>query len=204
MLGYYNYTVFLTYIGLISGVSGIALAYEGNIQWAVLCLLFSGFCDMFDGKIARTKKDRTDDEMAFGVQIDSLCDIVCFGVLPAVIAFASGATEKWQIASAALFVLCGVIRLGYFNVTEENRRRSTDARRSEYSGLPITASAIALPLLMCFSKQIGSALPFAVSLLLTLLAVCYITPLNVKKPGLWGGALLLAAGLAVFIVIVIL
>lgn len=102
MLGYYNYTVFLTYIGLISGVSGIALAYEGNIQWAVLCLLFSGFCDMFDGKIARTKKDRTDDEMAFGVQIDSLCDIVCFGVLPAVIAFASGATEKWQIASAAL------------------------------------------------------------------------------------------------------
>lgn len=204
MLGFYNYTVYLTYIGLISGVAGIALAFEGDVHGAVMCLLFSGLCDMFDGKIARTKKDRTDDEKGFGVQIDSLCDIVCFGVLPAVISFAAGATEKWQIAAAAVFVLCGVIRLGYFNVTEENRRHSTDAKRSVYSGLPITASAIALPALMCFSKQIGSALPFAVSLLLTLLAVCYITPLNVKKPGLWGGVLLLAAGIAVFIVIAIL
>lgn len=203
MLGFYNYTVYLTYVGLVSGVTGIALAFGGSIQGAVLCLLFSGLCDMFDGKIARTKKDRTEDEKAFGVQIDSLCDIVCFGVLPAVISFACGAMEKWQVAAAALFVLCGVIRLGYFNVTEENRRRSTDAKRSEYSGLPITASAIALPLLMCFAKQIGSALPFAVSLLLTLLSVCYITPLNVKKPGLWGGALLLAAGAAVFIVIAV-
>ena len=56
-------------------------AVNGHLHLGVMCLAISGLCDMFDGKIARTKKNRTEVEKRFGIQIDSLSDIVCFGVL---------------------------------------------------------------------------------------------------------------------------
>lgn len=85
MIGFYDYTVILTYISFASSISGIFLATRGHFNWAIFCLAFSGLCDMFDGKIARTKKNRTEDEKRFGIQIDSLCDVVCFGVFPIVL-----------------------------------------------------------------------------------------------------------------------
>ena len=85
MIGFYNYTVILTYISLLSSVFGMTQAIHGHFKTAIFCLALSGLCDMFDGKIARTKKDRTDDEKSFGIQIDSLCDVVCFGAFPALI-----------------------------------------------------------------------------------------------------------------------
>lgn len=67
MLGVYNYTVILTYIGMLTGLAGIGLAMRGGLPWALLCLLLAGLCDMFDGTIASTKKDRTPQEKRFGV-----------------------------------------------------------------------------------------------------------------------------------------
>ena len=84
MLGVYDYTVILTYISLWISIGGMMLSLNGHLDLAVLCLALSGLCDMFDGKIARTKKDRTEIEKRFGIQIDSLCDIVCFGVGPTI------------------------------------------------------------------------------------------------------------------------
>lgn len=84
MLGFYNYTVVLTYVGMLTGFAGILFAAGGQVSPALLCLLGAGFCDMFDGKIASTRP-RTQQEKRFGIQIDSLSDLVCFGVLPAVI-----------------------------------------------------------------------------------------------------------------------
>lgn len=55
-LGFYDYTVVLTYISLGISVFGITMALEGNFRMAIFCLALSGLCDMFDGKIARTKK----------------------------------------------------------------------------------------------------------------------------------------------------
>ena len=81
MIGFYDYTVILTYISFASAVSGIFCASTGHVRWAIVFLTFSGLCDMFDGKIARTKKERTEDEKNFGIQIDSLCDVVCFGII---------------------------------------------------------------------------------------------------------------------------
>ena len=85
MLGIYNYTVILTYLGMLSGFGGILCAFERRVDLALLCLIVSGVCDVFDGKVASTKKDRSRSEKRFGIQIDSLSDLVCFGVLPAVI-----------------------------------------------------------------------------------------------------------------------
>ena len=87
MIGFYNYSVILTYIGLVSSVFGITQVFENHMSIAFLCLLLSGICDLFDGKIARSMKNRTEHEKVFGIQIDSLCDLVCFGVFPAVIGY---------------------------------------------------------------------------------------------------------------------
>ena len=90
MIGFYNYTVILTYLSLASSVIGMACAICGMLQWAVCCLAISGLFYAFDGRVARTKKDRTEDEKSFGIQIDSLCDMVCFGVFPVIICWNAG------------------------------------------------------------------------------------------------------------------
>lgn len=55
MIGFWDYTVVLTYVSFASAVLGMVCTMSGNLRWAVFCLAFCGFCDMFDGKIARSK-----------------------------------------------------------------------------------------------------------------------------------------------------
>ena len=88
MIGFYNYTVILTYIGLVSTFIGITQVFEENFMQAIFCLILSGVCDMFDGVVARTHKGRSEHAKKFGIQIDSLCDVICFGVFPAIINYA--------------------------------------------------------------------------------------------------------------------
>ena len=76
MIGFYNYSVILTYISLLSSVFGMTQAIHGRFKAAVFCLALSGLCDMFDGKIARSMKNRTEDEKSFGIQIE-LCHTAC-------------------------------------------------------------------------------------------------------------------------------
>ena len=87
MIGFYNYSVIVTYIGVALSVSGMALASTGQFKFAILCLALAGACDTFDGKIARAMKNRTKEMEIFGIQIDSLCDMVCFGVTPVIISY---------------------------------------------------------------------------------------------------------------------
>ena len=56
MIGFYDYTVILTYISFASSISGIFLATRGHFNWAIFCLAFSGLCDMFDGKLRGRRK----------------------------------------------------------------------------------------------------------------------------------------------------
>ena len=151
MIGFYDYTVVLTYIGFASGVTGIFCASTRHLRWAVFFLALSGLCDMFDGKIARTKKNRTEDEKSFGIQIDSLCDIVCFGILPVVICFHLGMKQIYSMAILILYGLAGVIRLAYYNVLETKRQEVESENSKYYQGLPITSMAVALPILFVFS-----------------------------------------------------
>ena len=146
MIGIYNYTVVLTYVSLASSVFGMTQAIHGRFKTAILCLAISGLCDMFDGKIARTKKDRTDDEKAFGIQIDSLCDVVCFGAFPALICYLLGVRGPIGIAIIILYCINSVIRLAYFNVMEAKNALVTESGEKYYRGLPITSMAIVLPL----------------------------------------------------------
>ena len=86
MIGFYDYTVWLTYLSFISACTGIYLTLAYSLpMYGIVCLLISGLCDAFDGKVAATKKDRTELGKKFGIQIDSLSDVVAFGILPGVV-----------------------------------------------------------------------------------------------------------------------
>lgn len=188
MIGFYNYTVILTYVSLLISAVGVGFAATGNPMAAVFCLMASGVCDMFDGMIARTRKKSTDEEKRFGIQLDSLCDIVCFGVLPAVtgVAMAQGQSAPLQVAAwgiGALFILCALIRLAYFNVTEETRQATQGGRRTHYSGVPVTTSAMVFPLMYALSLLLPTPLGewiYPAFLLIT--ALSFITPVKVIKP----------------------
>ena len=132
MLGFYDYTVVLTYISLGISIVGMTRALEGDFRVAILCLALSGLCDMFDGKIARTKKNRTEDEKRFGIQIDSLCDVVCFGVFPIMICYCLGMRGAFSVFILALYGMASVIRLAFFNVMEEKRQNETAETRKYY------------------------------------------------------------------------
>lgn len=183
MLGVYDYTVVLTYISLLVSIVGMMLCMNGHLDLAVLCLAISGLCDMFDGKIARTKKDRTEQEKRFGIQIDSLCDIVCFGVAPALICYSMGMKGVIGIAILMFYVLAGLIRLAWFNVTEECRQNETDENRKCYQGLPITSMAIALPILVVFRPFLKCDFRTALHAMVLLIGILFITNFKLRKPG---------------------
>ena len=148
MIGYYNYTVWLTYCALASGATGIFFALKGDPFIAIICLLLAGLFDLFDGKVARTKKDRTQDEKSFGIQIDSLSDIICFGILPACIGYAVGMQEYYFIPIFVIFILAGFIRLAFFNVRELNVFFGvTEEKSTFYYGMPITMASLLIPAL---------------------------------------------------------
>ena len=191
LIGYYNYTVILTYIGMLVGFAGILFATKNNINYALLCLVISGFCDMFDGAIASTRK-RTKKEKRFGVQIDSLSDLICFGILPAIIVNFK-VNNKFTAWICGLYVLCALIRLAYFNVDEEERQDKEDGRRKYYLGMPVTMVAVILPLACIYLPRTGS--------LFVLLAasIAFLTPVKLKKAGNISKIILVAIGLFTFI-----
>ena len=210
MLGFYNYTVILTYVSLLISSAGICLAAAGHPFYALCCLLASGICDMFDGKIARTRKTSTDEEKRFGIQIDSLCDVICFGVLPAAIgvslAAAASAPLKYTVwAISGLYILCALIRLAYFNVTEETRQAAEGGRRTHFQGVPVTTAAVVFPLVYAvgillgdLSTAIAPVAFWVYPAFLLVTALAFISPVKVRKPHGAGLAILGVIGLAEF------
>ena len=187
MIGFYDYTVIATYLATILSVCGIFQAMNGHLLTAVIFLLVSGLLDTVDGKIARTKKNRTESQKRFGIQIDSLNDVICFGVLPASIAYCAyvqkvdTAVPMWFLATLCFFVLCGLIRLAYFNVLEEERQETEGGVRKYYLGLPITASTLLFPLLCILTSALGHP-QLIMGLGLFLTGLLYVTPIHVPKP----------------------
>ena len=180
MIGFYDYTVILTYLGFASGVFGILMAINGHSFIAVLALMFSGLCDMFDGKVARTKKKRTKEEKSFGIQLDSLSDLVCFGVLPAVIGYQIGINRSYLVPLIIFYPLAGLIRLAYFNMLET--LRDGDGPVKEYIGLPITSAALIFPFIFIFKKFLGKYFVLVYGILLFVIGMLFISKIKIKKP----------------------
>ncbi len=203
MLGFYNYTVILTYMGFISGAVGISLAFTGNPTYATICLLLAGLFDMFDGKVASTKKDRSEDEKKFGIQIDSLSDLVCFGVLPAAIGYSIGLTSPYWYILFSLYSLSALIRLAYFNVIEEKRQHTTSSARTSYSGVPVTTSSLLFPLIyfacrfvVGFDKALPDAFSYVYAAFLLICAVLFVAKFLVV-PKIHGKGIFICAAIFV-------
>lgn len=182
MIGFYDYTVVLTYLSLFSALFGMNLASTGHIHMAIFCLALSGLLDTFDGKVARTKKNRTEDEKNFGIQIDSLCDIVCFGVLPVMICFHSGMNSIPERLILGLYCLGGLIRLAYFNVMEQKRQQETSENRKYYQGLPITSIAVILPVTFMCSAFLQTTFVPVLSVVMLVTGFLFVKRFNFRKP----------------------
>ena len=233
MIGVYDYTVILTYLSLVSGCVGtiVAMSGVGHPYIGMFLLLLCGLCDGFDGRVARMKKDRTELEKKFGVQIDSFADLISFGLLPAAIGMSmlrhnnrlsdlrglvegisGGANPQVDsvfrvifITIAVVYVLAAMIRLAYFNATEEEREQEIRENGVAYfTGLPVTTAALVFPmvLLMHYIPWIDLSIPYFVVMLV--MAVLFLGRFRIRKPGKKGVLVMVAIGFAEFLAFLIL
>lgn len=103
-------------LGLLSAVTGIYFAIKGNFEAAAIGVLWAVLFDWYDGIIARRMKGRTKVQGVFGAQLDSMIDIVSFGILPAIILLSYGNYNIWFLLGAFVIIAASAIRLSYFNV----------------------------------------------------------------------------------------
>ncbi len=183
MIGFYDYTVILTYMSLASSIIGMFFLLNNHPILAILCLSISGLLDMFDGKVARTKKNRTDDEKMFGVQIDSLVDVICFGFYPAILCYTMGHRGIIAILILVFYALAAVIRLAFFNVIEINRQMKEDGANKFYHGLPVTSIAVILPLTFLFKLIMPLNIFYWVLLgVMLITGIAFIVDFKLRKP----------------------
>lgn len=182
-IGFYDYTVVLTYLSLISAVFGMTQAIHGEYKMAIFCLAFSGICDAFDGRVARRKKNRTEDEKNFGIQLDSLVDVVAFGVFPAMICYLLGVRGILGLVLVFFYCTCAVIRLAFFNVLEAKRQKEEGGCNKTYRGLPVTSISFILPLAF-WLQFVMPDLAFMVLLHVLLAVVGFLFIFDFKMPKL--------------------
>ncbi|PSJ50745.1 CDP-alcohol phosphatidyltransferase family protein [Kumtagia ephedrae] len=139
----------ITVLAICAGLSGIRLAFENRFEIAVVMVLIAAFLDGIDGRLARMLKATS----KFGAQMDSLADIVNFGVAPALVLYAflldQAGSPGW-IAALLFAIACG-LRLARFNVLDEDLTRP--AWQAEYFvGIPAPAGAVIvlLPIYLVF------------------------------------------------------
>lgn len=225
MLGFFDYTVWLTYISLISASLGIMVTLNGggHPYMGVFFLLICGLCDAFDGRVARTKKDRTEVQKNFGIQIDSLSDLAAFGILPACIGNAMirvcptiyevppiRGGRRIDITMSILFftimlvyVLAAMVRLAYFNVMEEERQKTEAGCRKYYQGVPVTTSALVFPTIMLLQFYTKADITPIYFVFLLITAIAFVTNIKIPKFGLKGILVMCGIGLVEFILFIV-
>lgn len=181
MIGKWNRTVILTYVGIFFSIIGMGFVIHVDAESAMSCLILAGICDLFDGQIARRIK-RTEEEKLFGIELDSVADVVNFIAFPVVLLYVT--VSSWLLVSLAgtFFAICGTARLAFFNMGA----KESMGEISFYRGLPVTYTALILPLVYL--------LKYAISLNVfdIIFMVCYlsigvfqITDIRVSKPKRW-------------------
>lgn len=140
---------------VLTSMSYVASGQRGAI-WAALVLLpLALVCDALDGTVARWRRKSS----PLGADLDSLADIVSFGVAPAALGFALGLRGGWDTAALCYFVACGISRLARYNVTASSLSDES-GKVKYYEGTPIPSSlAIVLVLGIAFGvRAVGDAI----------------------------------------------
>ena len=111
---------------------------------AFLLLPLALACDVLDGYVARLDRTR---QSALGADLDSLADVISFGVAPAVLGFTLGLRGGWDMLILTFFVVCGVSRLARFNVTAAALADADTGKVKYFEGTPIPTSIVLVLLL---------------------------------------------------------
>ena len=148
---------------LFSAMSYLATQDVVHIYFAAALVLAALIFDVLDGRIARWRQKSS----AMGRELDSLADVISFGVAPAIIAYGCGMQGLYDRVVLAYFVACGVSRLARYNVTAENLS-GDDGKVQYFEGTPIPTSIVLVGLLALAAAQ------------------------GAVGPNLWGGNVVLA------------
>ena len=131
-IGEYDKSVILTYMGAAFALLAVYAIVQSQLRLAMMAFV-SGICDLFDGVVARRMK-RTESQKRFGIEIDSLCDMISFAALPAVLLMTQLPLGVANIILAVLYVLAAVTRLAHFN----RLAKHDEGSGSYFIGLPVT------------------------------------------------------------------
>lgn len=163
----------ITCISLGLGFYSILLTFEGGYQPAAIALFLAMVADKFDGLVARM----TDTYTEFGVQMDSLSDVISFGAAPALLAYQFSLQDAgvWGVLTAIIYTACTAMRLARFNVL------SSTADLRYFTGLPCPAAAAVIASLVWFSVakeiQTTSFTP-VITLLILLLGLAMVSSIR--------------------------
>lgn len=173
MRGVYILPNLVTTGSLFAGFYGIVSTMNGNYNLAAWMILISAVFDGLDGKVARM----TGTTSRFGVEYDSLADLVAFGVAPGLLMYAWALKPfgKFGWLAAFLYVVCGALRLARFNVQVE----TVESKR--FVGLPIPAAAgMVASCVLLFYHLGGSGTIKKVSILLLIYVLAYLMVSNIR------------------------
>jgi len=172
--GVYLLPNLITSASLFGGFYAIISAFDGNFEKAAIAILISGVLDGLDGRVARL----TGSSSKFGVEYDSLADLIAFGLAPGVLIFtwALRPFGRYGWLAAFLFVVCGALRLARFNV------QVTTVESKRFNGLPIPAAAalVATTVLMFFYLGRGQDMAKHITILIVVYLLAFLMISNVK------------------------
>jgi CDP-diacylglycerol---serine O-phosphatidyltransferase len=158
MLRSYTWADLLTIGNASCGTIAIFLCLDylatGNARflWTAFILLPTALvCDVLDGYVARLNKKR---QSVLGADLDSLADVISFGVAPAVLGFTLGLRGGWDMLILTYFVVCGVSRLARFNVTSSALADETTGKVKYFEGTPIPTSVV-LVIILGIAQYVG-------------------------------------------------
>lgn len=163
--------------GLLCAVFGIYFAIEGNFLAAIIGVLWAVLFDWYDGIIARKMKGRTKIQGEFGRQLDSMIDIVSFGILPAILLLSYGNYNIWFIPGAFIIVATSAIRLSFFNVFGLINSKT-------YRGMPLDNNVLILAFLFLFESYFEhSTFSIIIYVILMLLSALNLSSIPTPKFG---------------------
>ena len=210
-IGKYDKSVIVTYLGTLFAMTGIYLTLgfeEPKLTFAIICLVLAGVCDMFDGKVARMIKGRTEEDKQYGIQIDSLADMVSFIVFPVVLLYGMakyfniGICGYVAVPVLTLFTVAGISRLAFFNINASKE----DGPVKHYTGLPVTTTSMIFPLVYMLRYVLNPEVFVSIYLaMFAIIAFLMVFNFKIKKPkgNIWYVACSIIAIVAIAVLLIL-